>query len=114
MHELGIAEAALRQVSLQASQAGATRVHRIVLRVGALSGVDPDALRFALEIALPESPVAGAEFEIETVSAQARCNRCGRDFTPANGLLFECPHCQAIGGTITQGKELDLVRLEFS
>ena len=114
MHELGIAEAALRQVAAQAKEAGATHVHRIVLRIGALSGVDPDALRFAMEIALPESSAAGAEFAIEIVPARARCQKCSNEFTPADGYLFECPHCHALGGTILQGKELDLASLEIS
>ncbi|MBI5382003.1 MAG: hydrogenase maturation nickel metallochaperone HypA [Opitutae bacterium] len=114
MHEFGIAQAALQQVAAQAQQAGATRVHRIVLRIGALSGVDPEALRFALEVAIPESSAAGAEFEIETVPARARCQQCEREFEPKTGLFFECPHCQALGGTLTQGKEMHLVRLEIS
>ena len=114
MHELGIAEAALRQVAAQAREAGATHVHRIVLRIGTLSGVDPDALRFAMEVVLPESPAAGAVFEIEVVPARARCQKCSGEFSPADGYLFECPHCHAFGGTILQGKELDLASLEIS
>jgi hydrogenase nickel incorporation protein HypA/HybF len=114
MHELGIAEAALRQVAAQAREAGATHVHRIVLRIGTLSGVDPDALRFAMEVVLPESPAAGATFEIEIVPARARCQSCASEFVPADGFLFECPHCHALGATILQGKELDLVSLEIS
>ena len=114
MHEMGIAQAALQQIAAQAEQAGAKHVHRIVLRIGTLSGVDPDALRFAMEIALPESSAAGAAFEIEIVPARARCQKCSDEFTPADGYLFECPHCHALGGTILQGKELDLASLEIS
>jgi hydrogenase nickel incorporation protein HypA/HybF len=114
MHEMGIAQAALQQIAAQAQQAGAAHVHRIVLRIGTLSGVDPDALRFAMEIALPESSAAGAEFVIEIVPARARCPKCSGEFAPADGYLFECPHCHALGGTILQGKELDLASLEIS
>jgi len=114
MHEMGIAQAALQQIAAQAQQAGATQVHRVVLRIGTLSGVDPDALRFAMEIALPESSAAGAVFEIEIVPARARCQKCSGEFTPENSFLFECPHCHALGATILQGKELDLASLEIS
>ena len=114
MHELGIAQAALRQVAAHVSQAGATQVHRIVLRVGELAGIDIDALRFAFEIALPASPAAGATLEIESVAAEARCISCGRDFSPSGEYLFECPHCHALGANLTRGRELDLVRLELT
>ena len=49
MHELSIMQSALDQVLEKARQAGASRVHAIRLRIGALSGVVPDALQFAFE-----------------------------------------------------------------
>ena len=114
MHEAGIAEAALEQAAEQARRAGATRIHRIVLRVGTLSGVEAGALEFALQLLLPGGPAEGAEVEIESVPALARCSSCSLDYTPEGGLLFECPRCGALGAALLRGRELELARLELS
>lgn len=112
MHELGIAQAALQHVLAQAKGAGAKSVGRIVLRIGELSGVDPDSLRFAFEAILPTSAVAGAQLEIEAVPAVARCHNCHLEYSPGPTALFECPHCRALGADILHGRELDLVRID--
>lgn len=112
MHELGIAAEALQQTLDHAARAGASRVSRIVLRVGLFSGVDPEALRFAFSAVLPGTPAEGAEVEITTIAAVGHCPDCGKDFSPAADLLFECPECGRISTTIVQGRELELSRLE--
>jgi hydrogenase nickel incorporation protein HypA/HybF len=113
MHEAGIAQAALGHIVEQSRIHGRGRATRVVLRIGALSGVDPEALRFALEAILPDSPVAGACVEFELVSALARCPVCRTEFQPG-ASLFECPACKALGATVVQGRELDLVRIDFT
>ena len=112
MHELGIAQAALKHVLAQAERAGAKRVDCIVLRIGPFSGVDPEALRFAFEAILPTSAAAGARLVFESAPALARCRSYGHEYSPAAESLFECPHCHAYGAELLQGRELDLVRLD--
>ncbi len=113
MHELGVAESALELALAQARKAGATRVLRIVIRVGALSGVDPEALQFAFSAILPGTPAEGAALEIDPVAAVAYCPACQKDFSPDTAHFFECPTCGQLCATIRQGRELDLVRLEL-
>lgn len=112
MHELAIAQSALKHVLSAAERAGAARIERIVLRIGALSGVDPEALRFAFAALLPASAAAGAALEFETPPAAARCRACGHEFEPVAAGLFECPRCHALGAEISGGRELDLVRID--
>jgi hydrogenase nickel incorporation protein HypA/HybF len=113
MHEVGIMESALEAIRHQAVKHGATRVSRIVLRIGALAGVDPDALRFAYEALAPSSIAAGAELEIESVPARARCAACGTEFGVDRGFIFRCPQCGEYSGDIRAGRELGIARLEF-
>jgi hydrogenase nickel incorporation protein HypA/HybF len=113
MHELGIAESALEMALTQATAAGATRVLRLVIRVGALSGVDPEALRFAFTAILPGTPAEGAALQIDAVAAVAYCPNCQRNFAPDTDHFFECPTCGQLCSTLKQGRELDLVRLEM-
>ncbi|HWG84499.1 MAG TPA: hydrogenase maturation nickel metallochaperone HypA, partial [Deinococcales bacterium] len=81
MHEVGIAESIVSIAEAHARHAGASRVERIAVRVGALSGVVPDALEFAFTVARQDTLAAGATLEIETVPVSARCPDCQSDFT---------------------------------
>jgi hydrogenase nickel incorporation protein HypA/HybF len=114
MHELGIMESAMASVLRRAADQGATRVHRIVLRVGVLSGAEPDALRFAFEIVARGTPAAEAVLDIDTVPARARCPDCARDFEAGAGFITECPLCHRLCGELLQGRELELARIEMS
>ncbi|HWZ93730.1 MAG TPA: hydrogenase maturation nickel metallochaperone HypA [Opitutaceae bacterium] len=114
MHELGIAESALQTALEQARLNQATRVQCMVIRVGALSGVDPEALRFAFEAILPGTAAEGAVLQIDPVPAVAYCPVCAKDFTTGTDHFFECPKCGHLCPTVKQGRELDLVRLEVS
>jgi hydrogenase nickel incorporation protein HypA/HybF len=112
MHELSIASAALQQALEQTRRAGAARVARIVLRVGAISGVDVEALRFAFTAILPGTAAEGALLDIEPVAAIATCPECRSDFSAGADFLFACPACGRLSTAIKQGRELDLTRLE--
>lgn len=112
MHELGIATEALERVLAEARQAGAGQVTRIGLRVGVLSGVQAEALRFAFEAILPGTPAAGAAIEIESVGAVARCAACGREFAAEPGSRLACPACGRPSTEFSRGRELQLCHLE--
>ena len=114
MHEVGIMESALESVERQARLHGAHHVHRIVLRVGTLSGVEIEALRFAFDVVAASTIAAGAELAIETVDARAYCQTCDADFPASSGYIFSCPICQRLSGQIRQGRELELARIEMS
>ena len=113
MHELSILEDALVQAFQQTTRAGAKRIHRIKMRIGEISGVAPDALRFAFDVVTQDTIADGAEFELEVVPVKCRCRSCGSAFTP-DGLIYECPSCQALSSDVLQGREIELTSLEVS
>jgi hydrogenase nickel incorporation protein HypA/HybF len=112
MHELSIMESALTLVQDQARQAGATRVYAVRLRVGALSGVVPDALQMAFEALTPGTLAEGATLAIEAVAARFWCGQCAAEFA-SDQMLAECPRCGGISGELRAGKELELASLEI-
>lgn len=114
MHEVGIMESALDAVLSQARSHSAQRVHRIVLRIGALSGVDPEALRFAFDAVAQNTIAAGAALQIDDVPALAHCAACNADFGISSGFIFACPRCGDFSGKVRQGRELELFRVEMS
>ncbi len=111
MHELSIMQSALSLALDQARQAGASRVHAIRLRIGALSGVVPDALEFAFEALAPGTPAEGAKLAIEAVPARFWCAPCAREFE-SDDLLAECPGCHTPSGELRGGREMELASLE--
>ena len=113
MHEVGLMMTALDMAAAETRRAGATRIHRLRLRVGALSGVVPEALELAFAAASPGTPAEGAAFEYESVPVICECEHCGKEFQPED-YVFCCPDCDAISTHVRQGTELELASLEVS
>jgi hydrogenase nickel incorporation protein HypA/HybF len=112
MHELSIMQSALSLALDQARQAGAARVHTIRLRIGALSGVVPDALEFAFEALAPGTLAEGAALAIEHVPARFWCATCSREFQ-SEDMFAECPECHSLSGELRAGREMELASLEI-
>lgn len=113
MHEAGLAQTALEVAAERARERGATRIHRLTLRVGDLSGVVVEALWFALEALSPDTPAEGAAFEIEVVPVECHCAACDHLFRPAD-VVYACPECGAISGDVRRGHELELVSMDVT
>jgi hydrogenase nickel incorporation protein HypA/HybF len=113
MHEVGLIMDAIEMATAYARQQGASTIHRIVLRVGAYSGVDAEALRFAFESASADTAAENADLQIEAVAARCRCEPCRMEFEPASPI-FVCPQCGTVAPEMVQGGELELATLEVS
>lgn len=113
MHEFSIAESLLQSVADQLRANGATRVHALTVQVGALSGVVPDALRFAWDALAPGSAAAGAALTIEEVPVSCYCATCAREFAAGPGQ-YHCPACGERSADVRRGQELHLMRMEVS
>ncbi len=113
MHELSIMQSALSMALQRAEEAGASRVHVIRLRIGALSGVVPDALQFAFEALTPGTLAEGAELAIDHVPARFWCGDCSHEFE-AEDLFGECPKCRRLSAELRAGRELEVASLEIA
>ena len=102
-------EMAEQQLRLQGGQ----RIHRLAFRVGPLSGVQPDALRFAFDVIAQGSCADGAKIDIEEIPLRCWCSACTREFEPA-GFAFVCPGCAQVSHEVRSGRDFDLVSLEIS
>jgi len=112
MHELSIMDSALTMVLERAQEAGARRVHRVRLRIGALSGVVPDALQFAFEALIPGTLAESARLEIEDVPARFWCAMCRAEFQ-SDDMLAECPDCHQPSGDLRAGREMEVASMEI-
>lgn len=105
MHELSIAQAIVQVADSEARKANAARVTRVVVNVGALSGVVADSLSFCFPMACDGTLVQGAELSIEPIAARGWCQQCHREY-PMDELLDVCPGCGGFASEIRTGQEL--------
>ena len=74
MHELAIAQEIVAQIAESARDA---RVTRVVLEIGKLAAILPDAVRFCFDLCSEGTPLEGASLVIIETPGRARCRDCG-------------------------------------
>lgn len=112
MHELSIALSMLDEIAEQVERHGGGRVETIHLRIGVLSGIDGQALRFAYEMAAEGTPFEGADLVIESVPLLVHCPHCLEDHRPQLHEVL-CPRCVTVQQEIVEGRELEVRALEL-
>jgi hydrogenase nickel incorporation protein HypA/HybF len=76
VHELAIAE---EVVALVAARTDGARVTRVVLEIGRLCAVLPDAMRFCFDLATEGTAAEGARLDIVEIPGRGRCRACGAE-----------------------------------
>jgi hydrogenase nickel incorporation protein HypA/HybF len=112
VHELGIAQSIFTSVLEEAEAHGGGRVARIGLRIGELSGVNAEALRFSFEVTVQGTALEQAELDIEDVPLAFRCARCEHEFRVVNYETV-CPSCGSSDTRAVRGDELQIAYLEL-
>ena len=82
----------------------------IRLQVGRLSGVVPDALMFAFELAAQGTPLEGARLVIDEPAGRLHCRTCQVD-QGTDDLILLCT-CGSADVEVTAGRELALLSVE--
>jgi hydrogenase nickel incorporation protein HypA/HybF len=106
MHELSIAEALAGQVRRHASSG---RVVTVELRIGALRGIEPDALAMCWDAVTHGTPLQGSTLEVESLPWSISCGSCLRAWT--SDVPFERCSCGRDDTIPVAGDELDLVAI---
>jgi hydrogenase nickel incorporation protein HypA/HybF len=109
MHEMAITESVVAAVS---ERIGPERAVRVVLEIGQLSGVVPDALRFCFEICAKDTVLDGAALEIREIAGRAHCAACDADFA-IDALVGLCA-CGSPELAIVTGRELRIKEVEVA
>ena len=78
MHELSIVQNLIELASEGAAREGSNCVRKINVRIGALAGVDYDALQFSFELASEGTACKGAVLEVGAACLPRRCARAAR------------------------------------
>lgn len=112
MHEMALAEGVLQLVEETAMRENAQRVKLVVLEIGRLSSVEPEALRFCFAAVVAGTIADGAALEIVDVPGVGWCMSCGEP-VPMDEVFGACPRCggyplQPTGGTEMRVREIEI------
>lgn len=105
MHELRVATEILDIVGKEMRRQRLVRLESVTVRVGALTGINADALAFGFEASIAETPLDGARLIVESVPVKARCGTCGT-VSDIESYVFVCGHCSGTDLEVIQGEDL--------
>ena len=114
MHEMAIAiqivEIANAAVPADIDDA---KVESVNLRVGRLTAVVPESLRFCFGIVSRDTALAGAELRIDEIPVVARCRDCDAE-SDIDEPPFVCGSCASGRLEIVSGRELTVTSIEVA
>ena len=105
MHEMSIAINIIEICEKELQKAKGTKIEKVNLIVGKLSGIVIESLNFALEVSKQNGLLSDAEIIIEEIPASLKCLNCGLEFT-SDEYYTTCPACNDFKHEILAGKEL--------
>lgn len=111
MHEMSLAENVLQIIEDTARAQKFTHVRTVVLEIGALSAVEPEAMLFCFDAVTRGSLAEGAKLEIINIPGTGWCLECGKSVTLSERYGL-CPECGDARVEITSGNELRVKDLE--
>jgi hydrogenase nickel incorporation protein HypA/HybF len=112
MHEQSIVESLLALALENAEKAKASKILRIYLVVGELSGVVQESVNFYFSFLRKDTIASQADLFFMHIQAQLRCRNCNKVFVPEN-LDFHCPDCKEEKVEIIGGRELYIDSMEI-
>ena len=111
MHELQLTKQIVDIALKHTQESSAQKVVKVILSVGTLSGVVPEALDFCFGICAKNTLLEGADLVIERIPSLGLCKGCEKKFDLIENK-FSCPGCSRGHWEILSGKELSIKELE--
>ncbi len=95
MHEMSLVQGLFQQLSSIAREHQATRIIRLTMSIGPLSGVVIDSFQFGFDILSKEDDlVRDARLEIVIPAVTYRCSGCGHTVETTGARPEQCAACR--------------------
>jgi hydrogenase nickel incorporation protein HypA/HybF len=111
MHELGVTESILNIALAKAEEAQASKILKISIVIGELSGFVPDCIDFYFSSLSKDTIAMEAKLDFDIIRSQFRCRDCSTISSP-EGMLWICPSCQSQSMEVIGGQEFYIKDLE--
>lgn len=113
MHEYSIVQSLLESCEQHAIENDAKEVTKVVVKIGVLSGVEPDLLQTAFDTFKEQTVCHNAEFILNIQKITIKCESCNTEST-LEKHEFQCPSCQSTSIQVIDGEEMYLMSLEMN
>ncbi len=108
MHEYSLVQALVGRVEEEVRKREGAKVHRLRVRLGELSGVDPALFQTAYEMFRESTVCAQAHLELDSIPARWECTRCLRSIAKGDKL-----QCCGAPARLVEGDDLLLDQVEL-
>ena len=111
MHELSMAQGIINAVLETAEKNNATEVNKIYIEVGRLAMLNPEQLRFLLDVLVENTIAENAKIDISEIPVTISCPECvyegiaNLDDSDHYAPIIECPKCENLRISILDGKD---------
>ena len=112
MHEYSIVQSLLDSCDENAKANNATKVMKVVVKIGVMSGVEPELLKTAFDTFKEKTICENAEFIINHQAVIIKCEDCLVEST-LKELEYCCPKCESVNVKILDGEDMYLMQLEL-
>jgi hydrogenase nickel incorporation protein HypA/HybF len=119
MHELSMADAMVKTILEVAEKNEAQEIIEVIIEIGKLTLLNPDQIKFMLEVLSEDTLLQGSEFIINIIPIEIECNYCGYTglaesdnldhFTP----ILKCPKCDKMDFKILSGRECNVKSIKI-
>ncbi|MDU8929653.1 hydrogenase maturation nickel metallochaperone HypA [Alisedimentitalea sp. MJ-SS2] len=111
MHEMSICESIVSVIEEQAMVQSFDKVNMVRLEVGALAGVELEALKFSFDVVTRGSIAEGATLDVIELPVSGWCMPCAKAIT-VRERYDACADCGSYQIQITGGDELRIKEME--
>ncbi len=112
MHEFSIVDSLLHLAEEHASKHNAKKVTKLEIKIGVLSGVEPELLQTAFDTFKEGTICEESEFIMKIQPVVVKCQNCGFEGELSKDEYL-CPKCQSAEIKIIDGEDMYLMSLEL-
>jgi len=112
MHEYSIVQALIEQCEEHAKENETTKILKVVVKIGILSGVEVDLFTTAFETFKEKTVCDSSELIINMQPLVIKCFDCSSE-SNLSDTNFKCPHCESLNVQAVDGEDMYLMSLEM-
>lgn len=119
MHELSMADAIIKTVIEAAEKNEAIEVLEVTIEIGQITMLNPEQLKFMLQVLSEDTILNGAKFNMEVIPIEIECLSCGfkgrADSEELDHYLtiVNCPECKERNLNIISGRECNVKNIKI-
>lgn len=112
MHEYSIVQSLLDQCEQNAKANDASKVTKVVVKIGVMSGVEPDLLKTAFDTFKEGTICEDCQYIQDIQKIKIKCLSCNTT-SELEKSEYACPKCNSVELDVIDGEDLMLMQLEM-